>query len=165
MSRFLPSSCEQAEIENDFQKKCRRRKIRRTYGVFGYSRRDQFFIFVGVGVFHPLSRRIVSTNHAALRVKTVASGRRPLAIRFVRQVIYPPSKSGFLRLRRARRRNDSIEDYRFCSILRRRKNDCTISPQRPASTPRLTSVRWFSCGWLSICITEWTAPALGSSAP
>jgi hypothetical protein len=24
VSRFLPSSCEQAEIENDFQKKCRK---------------------------------------------------------------------------------------------------------------------------------------------
>ena len=32
-------------------------KIRRTYGIFGYTRRDKLFIFVGVGVFRPLSRR------------------------------------------------------------------------------------------------------------
>src|SRR5437899_7037131 len=42
-------------------------KIRLTYGIFGYTRRDKLFIFVGVGVFHPLSRRIVSTTHAPLR--------------------------------------------------------------------------------------------------
>jgi hypothetical protein len=33
----------------------------------GYTRRDKLFIFVSVGVFHPLSRRIVSTTHAPLR--------------------------------------------------------------------------------------------------
>jgi len=36
-------------------------------GIFGYTRRDKLFIFVGVGVFHPLSRRIVLTTHAPLR--------------------------------------------------------------------------------------------------
>src|SRR5258706_12376784 len=48
-------------------------KIRRTYRIFGYTRRDKFFIFVGVGVFHPLSRRIVSTTHAPLRVQKHAA--------------------------------------------------------------------------------------------
>jgi hypothetical protein len=42
-------------------------KIRRIYGILGYTRRDKLFIFVSVGVFHPLSRRIVSTTHAPLR--------------------------------------------------------------------------------------------------
>src|SRR5437879_13857936 len=42
-------------------------KIRLTYGIFGYTQRDKLFIFVGVGVCHPLSRRIVSTTHAPLR--------------------------------------------------------------------------------------------------
>jgi len=46
-----------------------------------------------------------------------------------------------------------------------RKNDCSNSAHRPASTPPLTSVRWFSCGWFRTCMTEWTAPAFGSSAP
>src|SRR4030081_1582015 len=32
-----------------------------------WDRRDKLFILVGVGVFHPLSRRIVSTTHAPLR--------------------------------------------------------------------------------------------------
>jgi hypothetical protein len=32
-------------------------KIRRTYGIFGYTRRDKLFTFVSVGVFYPLSRR------------------------------------------------------------------------------------------------------------
>src|SRR6266446_1096977 len=50
-----------------FKKVQEGRKIRPTYGIFGYTRRDKLFIFVGVGVFHPLSRRIVSTTHALLR--------------------------------------------------------------------------------------------------
>jgi hypothetical protein len=37
-------------------------KIRRTYGSFGYTRRDKLFIFVGVGVFHPLSRRFLASS-------------------------------------------------------------------------------------------------------
>jgi hypothetical protein len=37
------------------------------YGILGYNRRRKLFIFVSVGVFHPLSRRIVSTTHAPLR--------------------------------------------------------------------------------------------------
>ena len=37
-------------------------KIRRTYGIFGYTRRDKLFIFVGVGVFHPLSRRFLAAS-------------------------------------------------------------------------------------------------------
>jgi hypothetical protein len=69
-------TCEEAEIENDFQKVQEGCKIRRTYGIFGYTRRDKLFIFVGVGVFHPLSRRIVSTTHAPLRNKTAVSFQR-----------------------------------------------------------------------------------------
>ena len=30
--------------------------------VFGYTRRDKLFIFVGVGVFHPLSRRFLASS-------------------------------------------------------------------------------------------------------
>jgi hypothetical protein len=61
-------TCEETEIENDFQKKCRKgAKFARTYGIFAYTRRDKLFIFVGVGSFHPLSRRIVSTTHSTLR--------------------------------------------------------------------------------------------------
>jgi hypothetical protein len=68
LRRSSPTRCEEAEIENDFQKKVQEGcKIRRTYGIFGYTRRDKLFIFVGVGSFHPLSRRIVSTTHAPLR--------------------------------------------------------------------------------------------------
>ena len=37
-------------------------KIRRTYGIFGYTRRDKLFIFVGVGVFHPLIARLVQVS-------------------------------------------------------------------------------------------------------
>jgi catechol 2,3-dioxygenase-like lactoylglutathione lyase family enzyme len=33
-----------------------------------------------------------------------------------------------------------------CSLRRLRKNNCTSSAQRPASTPPVTSMRWFSCG-------------------
>jgi hypothetical protein len=42
-------------------------KIRRIYGIFDYNRQRKLFIFVRVGYFHPLSRRIVSTTHAPLR--------------------------------------------------------------------------------------------------
>jgi hypothetical protein len=46
--RSSPTNCEEAEIENDFQKKVQEgRKIRRTYGIFGCTRRDKLFIFVG----------------------------------------------------------------------------------------------------------------------
>jgi len=40
-------------------------KIRRTYGIFGYNRRDKLFIFVGVEVFDPLSRRVVANPESA----------------------------------------------------------------------------------------------------
>jgi len=33
--------------------------------IFGYTRRDKLFIFVGVGVFHPLSRRAVQSSSAS----------------------------------------------------------------------------------------------------
>src|SRR5579864_4271575 len=56
-----------------------------------------------------------------------------------------------------------LSDYRLSRLAR--KNDCSNSAHCPASTPPLTSVRWFSCGWFRTCMTEWTAPALGSSAP
>ena len=60
------------EVENDFQEKCTKgAKFARTSSIFGYTRRDKLFIFVGVGVFHPLSRRIVSTTHAPLRKSVV----------------------------------------------------------------------------------------------
>src|ERR1700740_3144417 len=53
----------------------------------------------------------------------------------------------------------------FADYRRLLKNDCSISAQRPASTPPRTSILWFNWGWLSTCTTERTAPALGSSAP
>jgi hypothetical protein len=43
-------------------------KIRRIDGNLGYNRQAKLFIFVSVGVLSPLSRRIVSTTHAPLRV-------------------------------------------------------------------------------------------------
>lgn len=45
-----------------FKKSAGRCKIRRTYGIFGYNRQRKLFIFVSVGVFHPLSRRIDHSN-------------------------------------------------------------------------------------------------------
>jgi hypothetical protein len=46
-------------------------KIRRTYGIFGYTRRDKLFIFLDVGVFHPLSRRFLSGEPGSFeRVET-----------------------------------------------------------------------------------------------
>ena len=46
-------------------------KICCTYGIFGYTRRDKLFIFVGVGVFHPLLRRFFSGEPGSFeRVET-----------------------------------------------------------------------------------------------
>ena len=57
-------------------------------------------------------------------------------------------------------------DQRLANFyLRLRKNVCSSSAQRPARTPPLTSMQWFSFGWFSTCMTECAAPALGSSAP
>jgi hypothetical protein len=45
-------SCEEADIENRFQEKVQEGcKIRHTYSILGYTRRDKLFLFVGVGVF------------------------------------------------------------------------------------------------------------------
>jgi hypothetical protein len=47
-----PVSCEEADIENRFQEKVQEGcKIRHTYSILDYTRRDKLFLFVGVGVF------------------------------------------------------------------------------------------------------------------
>jgi len=45
------------------------------------------------------------------------------------------------------------------------KKSCNNLAHFPASTPPRTSILWFALGWFTTCIAEWTAPALGSSAP
>jgi len=53
-------------FENGFSKRVQEgcRKIRRMCGIFSYTLDCKSFIFVSVGIFYPLSRRIVSTTHA-----------------------------------------------------------------------------------------------------
>jgi hypothetical protein len=61
LSMFFPSTDafiayekrREAEIENDFQKKCRKGANSPHTRQFGSARRDKLFIFVGVGVFSP----------------------------------------------------------------------------------------------------------------
>ena len=69
-ARRMGLACDEVETENDFQKKCRKGAKFAAHTAFWTILHEISCLFsFGVGVFHPLSRRIVSTTHAPLRIK------------------------------------------------------------------------------------------------